>query len=218
MSVICRQSWNLQTADECQEGALDVKAGGIKSGSETLCFSLDVLYWCSAAVHLCPFGSARTDDLKARNRQEGSGLASSGGSHTWHVMGGVKTAKIKIKAPSSSTKSDLTQQLRTGDHRLTFNELTAFRPMRWAYVNHHCKGFSVMLFCVSRSFVVPHALKTWSRWISRPERSCCNLHLHWGGCVRSLHHSFNTLLQSTWAHSVITELPTSHPFVLTDLQ
>lgn len=66
ISVICWLSCNLQTADECQEGTLDVRAGGVKSGSETLCFSLDILYSRSAAVHLCQFGIARTDDLKAR--------------------------------------------------------------------------------------------------------------------------------------------------------
>lgn len=43
---------------------MDVEAGGIKSGSETLCFPLDILYWRSVAIHLCQFENARTDDSK----------------------------------------------------------------------------------------------------------------------------------------------------------
>lgn len=100
-----------------------MKAGGIKSGFETLCFSLDTLHYHSAAVHLCRFESARTDDSKTRKRQEGSRLAS----HIWlrwdNVTGGVKTAKIKTKAPSSRTKSDLTQHFRTRNHYFAFKEL-----------------------------------------------------------------------------------------------
>lgn len=56
---------NLQTADECQE-ASDVTTGGIKSGRETLCLSLEMLHWHSAFVHLCLFENARTDDSKAK--------------------------------------------------------------------------------------------------------------------------------------------------------
>lgn len=62
-----------------------------------MCFSLDILELCSAAIHLCQFENACTDDLKARKHQEGLRLASSGGSHTWlrqdDMTGAVKTAK-----------------------------------------------------------------------------------------------------------------------------
>lgn len=76
ISVICWLSCNLQTADECQEGTLDVRAGGVKSGSETLCFSLDILYSRSAAVHLCQFGIA------PHRRLEGEETARKG--WDWH--------------------------------------------------------------------------------------------------------------------------------------
>lgn len=65
ISIICWLFRNLQTA-ECQDGASDVMTGGIKSGCETLCLSLEMLYWHSAFVHLCHFENARTDDSKAK--------------------------------------------------------------------------------------------------------------------------------------------------------
>lgn len=123
---------------------------------------------------------------------------------------------------SSIQQHQLTQQLRTCDHSFAFNELRLSWPhlngcgeLKWIII---ATNFQSCFYVFIALFFVPHVLKTWSQCISRPEGSCCNLHLHSGGCVWGLHHSFDTLLQPTWAHSVITELPTSHPFVLTDLQ
>lgn len=175
--------------------------------------------YCTGARLPSICASLRTHaQMTRRKRQEGSRLALSGGSHTWlrqdNVTGGVKTAKIKTEAPSGSTKSELTQQFRTREHYFAFNELR----LSWLHLNWRGESSLHHVVLCTSPFFVPHVLKTWSRCISCPEGSCCNLHLHWGGCVWSLHHSFNTLLQPTWEHSVITELPTSHPFVLTDLQ
>lgn len=175
--------------DECQDGASDVKTGGIKSGSQTLCFSLEKLCWHSTVVHLCQFENAPTHDWKARKCQEGSGLASSGRSRTWPTRDDVIASATGCQINQSNARSINNEPHLKPQFRTPARHFTSIMRMSWLKSNsgglkkhvfwNFCCSFEqlfLVVLCTLPPLLSPTAaLKCY----------CCSLHLHWGGCVKS---------------------------------
>lgn len=164
------------------------RLGGIKSGSQTLCFSLEKLCWHSAVVHLCQFENAPTHDWEARKRQEGLSLASSGRSHSWPRRDDVIARATGSKMNQSAARSinnepHVMSQFWTQARYFAFIVMMSWFNQTEVDLRNTSLGISLAL--EQRALVVLCTSLPLLCLTVALRCNCCSLHLHWGGCVKS---------------------------------